>query len=79
MCVPHPILTFKDKISLTGARDRVAKRSYIRAKGYPSPSFDAAQAKVQAMSGWRIYEMPCGHDAMVDMPDRLAEILVEVA
>jgi pimeloyl-ACP methyl ester carboxylesterase len=79
MCVPHPIATFKDKINLTGARDRIAKRSYIRAKGYPSPSFDAAQAKVQAMSGWQIYEMPCGHDAMVDMPDRLTEILVEVA
>jgi pimeloyl-ACP methyl ester carboxylesterase len=79
MCVPHPIATFKEKINLTGARDRIAKRSYIRAKGYPSPSFDAAQAKVQALSGWRIYDMPCGHDAMVDMPERLAEILVEVA
>jgi pimeloyl-ACP methyl ester carboxylesterase len=79
MCTPHPIATLTDKISLTGARDRVGKRSYVRAKGYPSPSFDAAQAKVQALSGWRIYDMPCGHDAMVDMPDRLVEILLEVA
>jgi hypothetical protein len=26
-----------------------------------------------------VYELPCGHDAMVDMPDRLTEILIEVA
>ena len=79
MCTPHPIATLKDKISLSGARDRIAKRSYIRAKGYPSIPFDAAQAKVTAMAGWRVYDMPCGHDAMVDMPDRLSEILLEVA
>jgi pimeloyl-ACP methyl ester carboxylesterase len=79
MCTPHPIATLKDKISISGARDRIGKRSYVRAKGYPSIPFDAAQAKVTAMSGWRVYEMPCGHDAMVDMPDRVSEILLEVA
>ena len=31
MCTPHPIDTFIDKVKLTGARDRIAKRSYIRA------------------------------------------------
>ena len=80
LCTPHPIATLTDKITLTGARDRIAKKAYIRAKGYPSGPFDAAQAKAQAAnSAWRVYEMPCGHDAMVDMPDRLTEILLEVA
>ena len=79
LCTPHPISTLTDKVTLTGARDRVAKKSYIRAKGYPSIPFDGAQAKLAANSAWRVYELPCGHDAMVDMPDRLAEILLEVA
>ena len=79
MCTPHPIGTFTEKVKITGARDRVAKRAYIRAKEYPSPSFDAARARAEGSGGWRVYDMPCGHDAMVDMPDRLAEILVEVA
>ena len=68
-----------EKVKITGARDRIAKRAYIRAKEYPSPSFDAARARAEGSGGWRVYDMPCGHDAMVDMPDRLADILLEVA
>jgi pimeloyl-ACP methyl ester carboxylesterase len=79
MCTPHPLATFTDKIALTGARDRVAKKAYIRAKGYPSVPFDAVQERLKADAAWRVYEVPCGHDAMVDMPDRLTEILIEVA
>jgi pimeloyl-ACP methyl ester carboxylesterase len=79
MCTLHPLATLTDKRVVTGARDKIAKRAYIRAKGYPSIPFDAAQEKLKATAGWRVYEMPCGHDAMVDMPDRLTEILVEVA
>ena len=78
-CTPHPIATFTDKAKVAGGRDKIAKRAYIRAKGYPSVPFDAAHDKLKAAGGWKIYEMPSGHDAMVDMPDRLTEILVEVA
>ena len=78
-CTPHPLAMLTDKIALTGARDRIAKKAYIRATGYANPPFDSAQAKVKARTGWRVYELPCGHDAMVDMPDRLTEILLEVA
>jgi hypothetical protein len=31
------------------------------------------------MPGWTTYEVPSGHDVMVDMPERLVEILLEVA
>ena len=79
MCTLHPAATLTDKATYTGGRDRIAKRAYIRAKGYPSVPFDAAQEKLKAIAGWRIYEVPCGHDVMVDMPDRLTEILLEVA
>ena len=79
MCTPHPAATLTDRITITGARDRVAKKTYIRAKGYPSVPFDAAQARLASDPAWRVYELPCGHDAMVDMPDRLAKILLEVA
>ena len=68
-----------EKIALTGERDRIAKKAYIRAKGYATPAFDAVAAKLDANPAWHVYEMPCGHDAMVDMPDQLAEILLDVA
>ena len=79
MCVPQPIGCMTEQMKLTGAREKIGKKSYIRAASYPNPGFDAAYARVKADKSWRTYEVPCGHDVMVDMPDRLAEILVEAA
>ncbi|MBX9826110.1 MAG: alpha/beta hydrolase [Xanthobacteraceae bacterium] len=78
-CTPHPIATLTDKITLTGARDRIAKKSYIRAAGYPSIPFDAVLAKVKLNSTWKTYEMTAGHDAMVDQPQELTDLLLQVA
>jgi pimeloyl-ACP methyl ester carboxylesterase len=77
MCVGQPIATFTDKIALTGARDHIARKSYIRAAYYANPGFDKALAAARADSSWRTYDVPCGHDVMVDMPERLSEILLE--
>jgi pimeloyl-ACP methyl ester carboxylesterase len=66
-------------IRLTGARDRVPKKTYVRAKGYDNSNFEAYYAKVRSDPSWRTYEIPCGHEVMIDMPERTAEILLEVA
>jgi pimeloyl-ACP methyl ester carboxylesterase len=79
LCMPQPLATFLERAALTGARERIAKKAYVRAKGYDAPHFDAALAKVRAIPSWRTYELPCGHDIMVDMPERLAEILLASA
>jgi len=79
MCTPHPLATMTDKIALTGAHEKVARKTYVRATGYPSPSFDAARAKAASSAGWRVLDLPCGHDAMVDLPDRVADVLIEAA
>jgi pimeloyl-ACP methyl ester carboxylesterase len=79
LCVPQPIGCMTETMSLTGARERIAKKSYIRASAYPNPGFDAAYARVKADKSWRTYEVPCGHDVMVDMPERHTEIVLEVA
>jgi len=76
-CTPHPIKCFTQKLALTGARDRVARKAYIRAASFPSPPFDHGLATARA-KGWRDYEVACGHDVMLDMPDRLTEILDEL-
>jgi pimeloyl-ACP methyl ester carboxylesterase len=76
-CTPQPIKCFLQKMRLTGARERIAKKSYIRAIGFANPYFDAGLAKARAQ-GWHIYEVACGHDVMLDMPDRLVEILQDV-
>jgi hypothetical protein len=75
-CTPHPLKCFLQKLTLTRARERIAKKTYIRATGYVSEPFDRAMANAR-VKGWRIYEVPCGHDVMLDMPERLAAVLRE--
>jgi pimeloyl-ACP methyl ester carboxylesterase len=75
----QPIGVSLKPIKLSGARDRVARKTYIRATKFKNPNFDRFYAKTKADRSWRTYEVPCGHDVMIDMPDRLTEILLEVA
>jgi pimeloyl-ACP methyl ester carboxylesterase len=79
LCVPQPIGAMTEKMTLTGARERIGKKAYIRAAAYPNPGFDLAYARVKADKSWRSYDVGGGHDVMVDRPERLSEILLEVA
>ena len=55
-CTPQPVATLSEKIALGGARERIAKKAYIRAKGYGNPGFDAYHAKLQVNPAWRAYD-----------------------
>jgi len=79
LCVGQPIGTFTAKIRLTGAVNQLARKSYVRAASYPNPGFDRALAAAKADPTWHTYEVSCGHDVMVDAPERLTEILLEAA
>lgn len=79
LMVPQPIGTFTQKLRLTGARERVPRKAYIRARDYANPVFDRAYAKLKSDPSWRMFDAPCGHDVMVDMPELLADILQKVS
>jgi hypothetical protein len=66
-------------IKLTGAREKVGKKTYIRAPAYPQPAFDKYYAAKKTDPSWRTYEVASGHDVMVDMPEGLTKILLESA
>ncbi|HEY7242879.1 MAG TPA: alpha/beta hydrolase family protein [Xanthobacteraceae bacterium] len=74
---PQPVGVSLQPISLAGARDKVGKKTYIRAPIYPQPAFDKYYAAKKADPSWRTYEVDGGHDVMIDRPDRLVEILLE--
>ncbi|MGB7458490.1 MAG: alpha/beta hydrolase, partial [Pseudolabrys sp.] len=78
LATPQPIATMTEKLTLSGARERMPRKAYIRASGYPNVSFEKAHARAKADPTWRTYEVPCGHDVMIDEPERLTEILLEV-
>ena len=67
-------------IKLTGAREKIAKKSYIRAAKYPQPAFDKALAECKADKTWKTFEtIEAGHDVMVDAPAWLVDVLVQVS
>jgi pimeloyl-ACP methyl ester carboxylesterase len=78
-CVPQPYKTFIERPRLTGARERIEKKTYVRAENYPAAYFAGFLERLKADPAWRVTSLPCGHDIMVDMPERLAEILEESA
>ena len=45
---PQPTFVSLQPIALTGARDKVAKKTYIRATSYPNPNFDRNLRKAQS-------------------------------
>jgi pimeloyl-ACP methyl ester carboxylesterase len=76
---PQPIGVSLQPLRLTGAREKVVKKTYIRAQSYAQPAFEAAYAQTKADPSWRVYDVPCGHDVMVDMPERLVAMLLDAA
>jgi hypothetical protein len=76
---PQPTFASLTPIVLTGAREKIAKKTYIRATSYPNPRFDGYLEKLMKDPSWRTYGIPSGHDVMIDMPERLTEVLLEVA
>ena len=76
---PQPTFVSLQPIALTGARYKIAKKTYIRAALSPNALFDSYFEKLKSDPTWKTYAVPSGHDVMVDMPDRLSEILLEVS
>ena len=78
-CTPHPLAAVVEKVTGATAREKIARKTYIRATGFDSPVFNETLAKMKSAPGWKTYEVASGHDVMIDHPDRLTEILLEVA
>ena len=77
---PQPLGPSFTPIKFTGARDKVPKKTYIRAVGYPQPAFDKWLAQCKADPTWHTYGVEnTGHDIMVDQPDVLTELLIGAA
>jgi len=71
---PQPTKCFVTPVALTGARERIGRKAYIRSTHFPYPVLDAWLAEV-GENGWDTHVVPSGHDLMIDAPTQLAEIL----
>ena len=77
---PHPVGTYLQPIKVSGAFQKVAKKTYIRLPKFPQPPFDKALADCKSDKSWAAFELPdVGHMVMLDAPDRLSELILQSA
>ena len=70
----HPFGTMVQKIRLQGNTDRLPK-TFIYCSSPATGSFDQFAANYRHAPSWKFYELATGHDAMILMPERTAELL----
>jgi pimeloyl-ACP methyl ester carboxylesterase len=76
---PHPAITMRQPLQHSRPWEKVRKRVYIPAEIYNSPVFMPTAAKLREDPKWNVIGIPCGHDVMVDAPERLVEVLVDAS
>lgn len=77
---PQPTGSYLQPITLSNAREKVPKKTYIRATRFPLPAFDKALADCKADKSWRTFETAApGHDVMIDTPEWLVDTLLQVS
>lgn len=78
---PHPLGAIMQKLTLTGAVERVPKKTYImlaqfaRGRDYELKHFN----RVKGQSGWNTVSVEKGHLHMVDDPVGFAQLLLQTA
>jgi pimeloyl-ACP methyl ester carboxylesterase len=72
---PQSTACFTEKLEVTGAYQKISRKTYIRAKKFPG--FAATLEKIRSDASWKTYVVDCGHDVMIDKPDELTNILLE--
>ena len=77
---PHPYKTFVQPIRLTNeaALKRIPK-TFVQCSTPATGAFDQFAAKYRNAPGWRFHEIKSGHDAMILVPQTVADILIQEA
>lgn len=76
---PQPNRVALQKIRLTGGREKVGRKTYIRTTRYKNQRFDGYVKDLRQTPGWQVHEFDAGHDAMVEKPEELTRLLLQYA
>ncbi|OSJ19213.1 hypothetical protein BST63_03640 [Bradyrhizobium canariense] len=77
---PQPIGTWLQSVKLSGARERVAKKTYIRLPKFQLAALDKAAGECKSDNSWTVLEnATSGHSVMIAEPDWLTDVLVKAA
>jgi pimeloyl-ACP methyl ester carboxylesterase len=73
LSTPQPTGTFTERLKVTGAYLKIARKSFILAAGWDG--FGSFAAPLRDDPAWSVHELPCGHDVPLLMPAELAALL----
>lgn len=73
LSTPQPTGTFTERLKVTGAYRKVARKTFILATDWDG--FGQVAAPLRHDPSWSVHELPCGHDVPLLMPDELAALL----
>ena len=76
---PTPVGHFRDPVQRTNPAAEKLPRAYIRCRQFPNPRFDQHAAMAQRSERWRYRELASSHHAPVTMPEKVADLLMELA
>ena len=71
---PQPTATITQKLRVTGAHQRIPKKTFIVAK---DGGFVETASQFKSDPTWTVREIVSGHDVPIDAPDELAEMLAD--
>lgn len=76
---PQPLGVYQDPLHFDAKRVARVKRTFIDCTNPPLPTIAAMRRRVRQEPGWRVLELPTGHDPMVNAPTELSQILLDCA
>ena len=76
---PQPVNTYNQKMAITGAYKKIARKTYIRTLQFNNSAFQVKYEAFKQQPDWNTFTIDSGHDAMLDKPDVLAGLLEKSA
>ncbi|MFN6996224.1 MAG: alpha/beta fold hydrolase [Aquincola tertiaricarbonis] len=75
---PQPGGVYDDPLHFDAQRIAALPRTFIDCTSPALPTIDLMRQRVRKAAGWKVVEIPTGHDPMVSAPDQLLAALLAV-
>jgi pimeloyl-ACP methyl ester carboxylesterase len=75
----QPLSVYQDRLPFDAQRLASLPRTFIDCTNPALPTISVMRQRVRHEPGWRVLELACGHDPMVNMPGPLSKMLLACA
>jgi len=76
---PQPGSVYDDALNFDSVRVQSIARTFVDCTSPALPTVATSRQRVRTEPGWNVIEIATGHDAMISAPERLSDILVDIA